>query len=262
MFYVFSAASIVIVIVFYGVSFISEDKKVQQVQRTGKVTYVGKARIGDSWELTDYNGKPYGSKNLEGKYYLIYFGFTRCPDVCPMSMYKIANTVKYLKSCSESRFFDIEVIFVSCDPDRDSLDRIKNYCNIFDANIKGVTGNSNEDPNLKAMLKNFKIHSSKIYLSEEEEKKEQEVLKGFIGDSKMSILSENDKREKTAIEAEGKGDQGRLENMNYSMDHTIVTYLFGQKNNFLTYLSSNMNADEMKQICLDEILSDLHKSIS
>lgn len=71
----------------------------------------------------------------------------------------------------------METIFVSVDPDRDSNERIDEYCKIFDDSLIGLTHKSNDHQELKDMLKKFKIHVSKIYLTEEEEKEDMETLK-------------------------------------------------------------------------------------
>lgn len=247
--YILSATSVVILCIYYSIQMIQKQKKVEQVCRMGKVTYVGKAKIGAPWELTDYNGNTFGSYNLRGKYYLIYFGFTKCPDVCPASMSKLARVIKELKTSPESKYFDIEAVFVSCDPDRDSLEVIKRYCTLFDESIIGVTGKNGEDENLKKMLKDFKIHSSKIYMNEQEEKENYTLFKQNMERSvgKEDLSFYNNKAVPSISNNEG----------NYSLDHTIVTYLFGQNNNFLTYLSSSMSAGEMKEICLNEIMNDV-----
>lgn len=249
-YYVFSISGIIIIFVYLSISYIQKEREMQQISRSGKVTYVGKAKIGGEWTLLDHNNKPFGSKDLRGKYYLIYFGFTHCPDVCPTIMAKIAKALKHLKTCPESKYFDIEVIFVSCDPDRDSKDVIKNYCSLFDDRIIGVSGTSNNDKNLIKMLKDFKIHASKIILSDEEEKANEKIL----------LNNMNKNMGQVDLSFYNKSKENPVNNSlftNYSMDHTIVTYLFGQKNNFLTYLSSNLGTNEINSICLDEILNDL-----
>lgn len=86
----------------------------------------------------------------------------------------------------------------------------------------GLTHKSNEDPELKSILKKFKIHSSKIYLSEDEQKEDEESLK----QNAPEVLDSLSKPKK---------------NDNYSLDHTIVTYLMGPDNQFITYLGSNLN---------------------
>merc|ERR1712028_201836 len=145
----------------------------------GKSTtkYTGKAEIGGNWMLYDTKGNPFSSKDLEGKYYLIYFGFTFCPDVCPVSLMKMSKALNIVKQSKEYNYFDLEAIFVSVDPDRDSNKRIEEYTKIFHDDLIGLTHKSNDSPELKELLKKFKIHVSKIYLSEEEEKEDMDTLK-------------------------------------------------------------------------------------
>ena len=78
-------------------------------------------------------------KDFEGKYYLIYFGFTFCPDVCPVSLMKMSKALNMVKASKEYEYFDLEAIFVSVDPDRDSNERIEEYCKIFDPSLIGLT---------------------------------------------------------------------------------------------------------------------------
>lgn len=86
-----------------------------------------------------------------------------------MKMCKALNRVRESK---EYKYFDLDAIFVSVDPDRDSNERIEEYVKIFDENLIGLTHKTNNNPELKDMLKKFKIHVSKIYLTEEEEKED------------------------------------------------------------------------------------------
>jgi cytochrome oxidase Cu insertion factor (SCO1/SenC/PrrC family) len=90
-----------------------------------------------------------------------------------MKMTKALNNVRKSK---EYKYFELEAIFVSVDPDRDSNKRIEEYCKIFDDSIIGLTHKSNDHVELKDLLKKFKIHVSKIYLTEEEEKEDLETL--------------------------------------------------------------------------------------
>lgn len=252
-FYVFFSVAVIMGCVYYGVSIIEKENKIQQNNRLGKVTYVGKSKIGGNWELTDFNGNKFGSRSLSGKYYLIYFGFTKCPDVCPASMTKLAKAIKAIKENSNSKYFDLEVVFVSCDPDRDSLEVIKKYCEVFSHNIIGVTGSSNEDPVLKKMLKDFKIHSSKIIMDDVDA----EVEKKTFTDNMKSIAGANENQLKFYDEAEK-----RNTSQNYSLDHTIVTYLMGQNNEFITYLSSSMSSSDMANTIIESIIDDMKTNYS
>lgn len=88
-------------------------------------------------------GEPVTHKDFEGKYYLIYFGFTFCPDVCPVSLMKMTKALERVRKSKEYKYFDLEALFVSVDPDRDSNERIEEYCKIFDESLIGLTHKSN-----------------------------------------------------------------------------------------------------------------------
>ena len=137
-------------------------KKSPESRATAKVTGVGKAQIGGDWELLGTDGKPFSSKNLEGKYYLIYFGFTHCPDICPNSLTKLAKAVSTVKRSKEANFFDLETVFVSVDPDRDSAEKLQKFISVFDPDMIGVTGTHNQDPALRECMRKFKIYASKL----------------------------------------------------------------------------------------------------
>lgn len=126
-----------------------------------------------------YNTKnePVTHHDFAGKYYLIYFGFTFCPDVCPVSLMKMTKALNNVRKSKEYKYFELEAIFVSVDPDRDSNTRIEEYCKIFDDSIIGLTHKQNDHPELKDLLKKFKIHVSKIYLTDEEEKEDLDTMK-------------------------------------------------------------------------------------
>lgn len=62
-----------------------------------KVSSSGKANIGGPWTLVDTKGKKFGSSDLDGSYYLIYFGFTNCPDICPNSLLKLSKAIQKIR---------------------------------------------------------------------------------------------------------------------------------------------------------------------
>jgi len=89
---------------------------------------------------------------------------------------KMAKAMNIVKKSKEYSYFDLEAIFVSVDPDRDSNERIEEYCKIFDPAITGLTHKANDNAELKEILKKFKIHVSKILLTEDEEKEDMKSL--------------------------------------------------------------------------------------
>ena len=88
--------------------------------------------------LTDADGEPFTKTSLEGRFTLMFFGFTNCPDVCPITLQVLASTIERLREDAPENVPD--VVFVSVDPFRDTPDRIRAYLRGFDPGFIGVTG--------------------------------------------------------------------------------------------------------------------------
>lgn len=90
-----------------------------------KAGAVGVPLIGGSFDLTSTDGAKFSNSDLLGKYYLLYFGFTHCPDICPEELVKISEITKRVKEIKADVPF--VPVFITCDPERDSPDVIKSY---------------------------------------------------------------------------------------------------------------------------------------
>lgn len=160
---IISAISLALAYLYMEIQVVRTNKKKKPgVQPSSNVSGVGKAQIGGDWELLGVDGKPFSSKDLEGKYYLIYFGFTHCPDICPNSLSKLARAVTKVKKSKEANFFELKTVFVSVDPDRDNPEKMTKFINLFDPEMIGVTGKYNMDPALRECMKKFKIYATKL----------------------------------------------------------------------------------------------------
>src|SRR5436853_1007118 len=92
--------------------------------------------IGGQFQLIDQNGKPVSDADLKGKWQLVFFGYTHCPDACPTALNEMALALDQL---GEKRG-EIQVVFITVDPDRDTPDVMKSYVQSFDAPIIALTG--------------------------------------------------------------------------------------------------------------------------
>ena len=86
------------------------------------------------------NDKPFTEANFKGKWDLVFLGFASCPDMCPMTMQKMAKTAQML-SQKEGLIEKINFVMISIDPDRDSPERVNEYAKAFNKEFKGVSGN-------------------------------------------------------------------------------------------------------------------------
>ncbi len=91
---------------------------------------------GGDFTLQSANG-PVSLSDFRGKVVLLYFGYTLCPDVCPTNLAVIAKALEHLSPGELAR---VQVIFISVDPQRDELPRLKTYAEYFHPNMLGVTG--------------------------------------------------------------------------------------------------------------------------
>ncbi len=92
--------------------------------------------IGGAFELVDQNGKPFTEKNLKGKYSLIYFGYTYCPDVCPTELQTMTQALEMLGPLAKK----IRPVMISVDPERDKPEVLKEYLTNFYPGFVGLTG--------------------------------------------------------------------------------------------------------------------------
>mmetsp|Transcript_16274 Transcript_16274/g.34369 ORF Transcript_16274/g.34369 Transcript_16274/m.34369 type:complete len:312 (-) Transcript_16274:46-981(-) len=124
----------------------------------GKVVSTGKPAIGGPWSLVDLDGNLVTNKSFEGKWTLLYFGFARCPDICPSEMVKVGKVMDILKKEHPALHKNIQPIFVSIDPARDSLKALRDYSTDFHPSFVFLTGAPQQ---VQAMAKKFRVYMSK-----------------------------------------------------------------------------------------------------
>lgn len=107
--------------------------------------------------LTDYDGNPFTLNSTRGQVVLVYFGYTSCPDVCPMTMADIAGALDDLGPAAR----DVRVVFVTVDPERDTLQVLKRYVPAFNPDFIGVRGTPEET---KAVADRYGAKFSKTLL--------------------------------------------------------------------------------------------------
>ncbi len=121
----------------------------------------GKAAIGGDFEAVDHLGQPFTQDNLKGKYSLVYFGFTYCPDICPTSLLVVAETLDSLPESMTSRILPV---FVTVDPKRDTVEMMKQYVSNFHPKLVGVTGT---EAQMAAVAKAYKVYYNQVPAEDE-----------------------------------------------------------------------------------------------
>ncbi|WP_446653223.1 SCO family protein [Blastomonas sp.] len=98
------------------------------------------AKIGGPFELTDQDGKTVKDSDFAGKFRIIYFGYSYCPDVCPVDLQKIAAGFARFEKDQPERAKAIQPIFITIDPARDTPAVLKQYVGAFHPRLIGLTG--------------------------------------------------------------------------------------------------------------------------
>jgi protein SCO1 len=111
--------------------------------------------VGGPFRLTDQDGKPISDDNFRGKPFLVFFGFTHCPDICPTTLFEVSEVMRKLGPDADKT----AALFVTVDPERDTPPKLKDYLSSFDPHLRGVTG----DPEaVAAVAKAYRVYYKKV----------------------------------------------------------------------------------------------------
>ncbi|MFC1664976.1 SCO family protein [Pseudomonadota bacterium] len=108
------------------------------------------------FSLTDHTGRQVTERDFIGKFLLVYFGFTYCPDVCPTGLHIISSAVEQLRSEGKN----IIPVFITVDPERDSPSVMATYVKFFHPRLIGLTGNTEQIANIANI---FSVRYSKVF---------------------------------------------------------------------------------------------------
>lgn len=117
--------------------------------------------IGGAFSLAAHNGKQVSDKDLLGKPYAVFFGFTHCPDVCPTALFELSQILQELGPDGDG----ITPLFITVDPSRDTLEVLGEYVNSFDPRIVALRGSEAETA---SVARAFKATYRKVDLGEGE----------------------------------------------------------------------------------------------
>ena len=115
---------------------------------------IGTALVGGPFSLVDHNGKRVTEKDFAGKYMLVFFGYAYCPDVCPSTLQVMSAALDKLGPAADG----ITPVFVTIDPDRDTVEVLKSYVANFHPRLVGLTGSPEE---IAAMAKAWRVYYQK-----------------------------------------------------------------------------------------------------
>ncbi|MFQ5627052.1 MAG: SCO family protein, partial [Methyloligellaceae bacterium] len=165
-----------------------------------------------SFSLVDHRGKPVTEKNFRGKFMLVFFGYTYCPDVCPTGLQTMSTALESLGHVGDK----IIPVFVTVDPERDSAEVMAAYVTHFHSRLIGLTGTRQQTAQAARV---FGVRNFKVFFPPFE--------------NEDNSANEQDKDED--------------ENSNYLLNHSANTYLVGPDGRVLTIFPFEASPGEIEQ---------------
>lgn len=170
----------------------------------------GSVPIGGPFTLVNHRGQEVTAQEYRGRYLLVFFGFTNCPDVCPTTLGDIARTLDLLGEDARA----VQPLFVSLDPARDVPEALAEYVKAFHPRIVGLTGTKEQ---VDAAAKAYKVFYEKVGRGEYQGKK-----------------------------GAGAGNDAKLGD-DYLISHQGNTYLMSPEGEYLTHFSYGTKPEEMAE---------------
>ncbi|MDX1484810.1 MAG: SCO family protein [Alphaproteobacteria bacterium] len=151
---IFSLGLVACVAVSWGLVALVKEQRPTQPARGGAVMVTAEADIGGPFSLVDHTGRRVTDADFRGRYMLIYFGYTFCPDVCPSELQTVGRAMDILGAKGKR----IVPVFITVDPARDTVPVVKDYVAAFHPRMVGLTGS---DEDVAAASKAYKIYARK-----------------------------------------------------------------------------------------------------
>jgi protein SCO1/2 len=113
----------------------------------------------DDFTLVDHEGQSFDRSRLEDRWSFLYFGYTSCPAVCPMALGNFSDVQKLVTGAPDSDDYDVQFVFVSVDPERDTTERLRAFVPYFHPDFVGATGSAAQ---LEALTGVLGIYHAKV----------------------------------------------------------------------------------------------------
>lgn len=120
----------------------------------------GPVPIGGPFNLVDPEGKAVTDKDLLGRYSMIYFGYTYCPDICPTALASAARGLDLLSSVDERAAQMVQPVFITIDPERDTPEAVGRYVKAFHPRLLGLTGTPEQ---VAEAAKSYRVFYQKVH---------------------------------------------------------------------------------------------------
>ena len=171
--------------------------------------------IGGPFALVNHLGETVTDADFHGRFLLVFFGYTYCPDVCPTSLSTITDALDRLGADGDK----VTPVFVSVDPERDTPEYLRDYLAYFHPRLVGLTGTPAQ---VAAAAGAYRVYYAR---------------------AGQGVGASGSQADVPAPHAHGEAGQGGEED--YIMDHTAVTYLMGPDGKYLAHFSHETTPEDM-----------------
>lgn len=123
--------------------------------RNGAPVATAASSVGGPFRLTDQNGRAVTNEDMKGHPFLVFFGFTHCPEICPTTLFEVSEVLNKLGPDASK----VNALFVTVDPERDTPEKLKDYLSSFNPRLVGLTGDA---ASLAAVAKAYRVYYKKV----------------------------------------------------------------------------------------------------
>jgi cytochrome oxidase Cu insertion factor (SCO1/SenC/PrrC family) len=134
-------------------------QKVRPPISISATTTVGTAEIGGPFELVDQTGKTRRDTDFRGRYMLVYFGYTYCPDICPTTLLIMSRALTLLGETAPDAAEQVAPLFITVDPERDTVEAMEAYAPNFHPDLVALTGTPDQ---VAAAAKAYRVYYAKV----------------------------------------------------------------------------------------------------
>jgi len=184
--------------------------------------------IGGAFELTDTQGDTVTAQDLRGRYSLVFFGYTHCPDVCPMTLQNMSQALDVVGDAQPDKARQVTPVFVTIDPARDDVARMRDYVANFHPRLIGLTGD-------KAAIQQAAeaYHVSYKKVDPEEVPAAQTDDQGGQSNTTMNMSG---------------GDHAQMDHGAYLMQHQSYVFLMGPNGRHIDHVAHSAGAPRIAEM--------------
>lgn len=193
------------------------------------------ADIGGSFELVDTEGETVTDGDFRGQYTLVFFGFTNCPDICPMTLTHVTQALEHFEEQAPEAAGQVTPIFITVDPARDDVEAMRAYVAHFHPRMVGLTGSEAQIE--RAAEAYYVFH----------ERMDEDTTAALDTSEEGNHTPNREDRDARPDEA-GAGDHG-----DYMVQHSSLIYLISPEGEYLDHISHGEGATGIAQMLEDHV---------